>query len=72
MAAERVKLFHEILKELSPEHAEIIRLRNLEQLPFKVIGERMERSEDAANKLWYRAMVKFEEKLKQDGNFESL
>ncbi len=72
VSAERVQLFHQILEQLKPEHAEIIRLRNLDQLGFKEIGERMDRSEDAASKLWYRAMLVLEEKLKASGNFESL
>ncbi len=72
VSAERIQLFHEILEQLTPDHAEIIRLRNLEQLGFKEIGEKMDRSEDAASKLWYRAMLVFEEKLKGNGNFESM
>ena len=71
MQAERVELFHKILSELSDEHAEVIRLRNIQQLPFKEIGEKMNRSEDAVSKLWQRAMLKFEERLSNNGNFKS-
>ena len=69
--SERVELFHSILSQLSDEHAEVIRLRNIEQLPFTQIGETMDRSEDAVAKLWQRAMLKFEEKLSSNGNFKS-
>ena len=71
MAAERRQLFHQVMLELSPEHAEVIQLRSIDELSFKEIGERMDRSEDAVSKLWYRAMLKLEEKLKSRGNFES-
>jgi RNA polymerase sigma-70 factor (ECF subfamily) len=71
MQSERVELFHSILAQLSDEHAEVIRLRNIDQLPFKQIAEAMDRSEDAVAKLWQRAMLKFEEKLSSDGNFKS-
>ena len=71
MAAERVEVFREVLKELSPQHAEVIQLRRIDELPFKEIAEKMGRSEDSVSKLWYRAMLKLEEKLKMRGNFES-
>ncbi|MEM7456844.1 MAG: sigma-70 family RNA polymerase sigma factor [Planctomycetota bacterium] len=63
MAAERIELFYSVLEELSPEHAEVIRLRSIQELSFKEIGSRMNRSEDAASKLWFRAMTRLEEKL---------
>ncbi len=71
LSAERVELFHEMLEQLPPDYALVIRLRSIDQMTFKEIGERMNRSEDAVSKLWYRAMIKFEEKLKNSGNFES-
>ncbi len=67
--AERQKKFHETLGQLSDEHAEVIRLRNIERLPFKEIGQRMGRSENAVSKLWYRAILQFEEKLRAQDVF---
>lgn len=72
MAAERIELFQFILSELEPEHAQVIRLRSIMSLSFKEVGQAMDRSEDAASKLWYRAMLKLEEKLIDNGNFDSL
>ena len=65
--AEQNQRFHEILEELSADNAEVIRLRNIESLSFLEIGERMNRTEQAASQLWYRAILKFEEKLKAAG-----
>ena len=64
MAKERIDRFHTALRKLSKDHAEVIRLRNIERLTFKEIGEKMGRSEDAVSKLWYRAILNFEEKFK--------
>ena len=64
LAKERMEKFHEVLEQLSPDHAEVIRLRNIQRLAFKEIAELMNRSEDAVSKLWYRAILNFEEKLK--------
>ena len=63
IASERIKKFHEVLQQLSPDHAAVIRMRNIERLAFKEIAEKLERSEDAVSKLWYRAILNFEEKL---------
>lgn len=61
---EKKQRIHQLLNELAPDYAEVIRLRNLESLPFKEIADRMNRSEEAVSQLWYRAMLKFEQKLK--------
>ena len=63
IASERIKKFHEVLQQLSPDHAAVIRMRNIERLAFKEIAEKLERSEDAVSKLWFRAILNFEEKL---------
>ena len=68
--AERQRKFHETLELLSAEHAEVIRLRNIDRLPFKTIGQRMGRSENAVSKLWYRAILQFEEKLRGQDVFQ--
>jgi len=61
---------HEILAELNPDDAQVIQLKNIESLSFSEIAVRMNRSESAASQLWYRAVLKFEEKLRASGDFE--
>lgn len=51
------------IDSLPAEYQEVIRLRNQEQLPFSEIGQRMNRTENAATKLWYRALVQLRNKL---------
>ena len=60
MRGELLDSFHATLKRLPPDYAEVIRLRSLEERPFKEVAERMQRSVDSVTKLWYRAMVKFQ------------
>lgn len=61
--AERLRL---ALQQLSPDHQEVIRLRNLEQLPFDQVAERMSRSRPAVQMLWMRALKHMEEILQKD------
>lgn len=68
LSAERIQLLHKLLKKLPEEHGEVIRLRNLEQLSFREIGERMNRTEGAATKLWNRAIAKFQVELEKENN----
>ena len=60
LSQERIELLHTLLDKLDSEYAEVIRLRNLEQLSFREIGEKMNRTEGAASKLWNRAIIKFQ------------
>lgn len=53
---ERAKVLAEALKQLSEDHRQVIQLRNFEQLDFSEVGNRMDRSADAARKLWARAI----------------
>lgn len=52
---------------LSEDHQVVIRLRHFEQCSFAEIGRRLDRSEDAAQQLWCRAMRKLREKVKWEG-----
>lgn len=70
LRAEQKKKFHEILGFLSDQDSEVIRLRNIESLSFREIGEKMNRSEQAASQLWYRAILKFEERLRASECFD--
>ncbi len=63
IARERIKLFHEALSRLPHDYAEVIRMRNLEQLEFKAIAEKMNRTVNAVSKIWHRAILKFEQEL---------
>lgn len=49
------------LDQLSPDHREVILLRNLERLPFAEIAERMGRSRPAVQMLWMRALCELRE-----------
>lgn len=53
------------LDQLTPDHREVIVLRNLERLPFDVVAERMGRSRPAVQMLWARAIKKLQETLEQ-------
>jgi len=67
LKSEQRQKVHEILANLKPDHAEVIRLRNIVSLSYKEIGERMNRSEKSVSQLWYRAMVNFEKRLREGG-----
>ncbi len=56
-------LVAEALAKLSPDHREVIRLRNLERLPFDQVAERMGRSRPATQMLWMRAIQKLQQEI---------
>ena len=66
---EQRRRVHDILSQMKPEQAEVIRLRNIESLSYREIGKKMDRSEKSASQLWYRAMVNFEKKLRDSEGF---
>jgi RNA polymerase sigma-70 factor (ECF subfamily) len=66
MRHERSDLLRTALEQLSPDYQEVIRLRNLEQLPFDQVAERMGRSRPAVQMLWMRALKNLEAILQQD------
>jgi len=51
------------ITQLSPDHQEVIILRNLQRLPFEEVAQRMGRSRSAAQMLWMRAIEKLEQLL---------
>ena len=53
---EKERALSSALARLAADHQTIIRLRNFEQLSFEEIGNQMDRSPDAARKLWSRAI----------------
>jgi RNA polymerase sigma-70 factor (ECF subfamily) len=48
------------LSELSPDHQEVILLRNLQRLSFDEVAQRMGRSRPAVQMLWMRAIRKLQ------------
>ncbi len=48
---------------LSADHRDVLLMRNWERLSFTQIGARMNRSENAAKKLWARALAQLEAEL---------
>jgi RNA polymerase sigma-70 factor (ECF subfamily) len=51
------------MSRLSKEHQQVLRLRNWQQLPFADIGSEMNRTPDAARKLWSRAVLQLQREL---------
>ncbi len=60
---ERELLMADALAQLSPDHREVIMLRNLQRLPFQEVAERMGRTRPATQMLWMRAIQKLQEVL---------
>jgi RNA polymerase sigma-70 factor (ECF subfamily) len=63
MRKERELFLADALARLSPDHCEVIVLRNLQRLPFEEVAQRMGRSRPAAQMLWMRAMQKLQEAM---------
>jgi RNA polymerase sigma-70 factor (ECF subfamily) len=63
IAKEDVAVLRAALQRLSEEHRSAIRLRNWDELSFAEIGRRLNRSEQAARKLWMRAVEKLQAEL---------
>ena len=51
------------LLRLSEDHRSVLIMRNWERMTFAQIGQRMQRSENAAKKLWARALTQLESEL---------
>lgn len=60
---ERTQAIESAMAKLSEDHRQVIELRNLEGLSFERIGQRMDRSGDAARKLWVRALESLRRQL---------
>lgn len=63
MRKERELMLADALARLTPDHSEVIVLRNLQRLPFDEVAQRMGRSRPAAQMLWMRAMQKLQEAM---------
>lgn len=53
---ETAVMLADALAELSPDHREVIILRNIEELDWPEIAEKMDRTPDAVRVLWARAL----------------
>jgi RNA polymerase sigma-70 factor, ECF subfamily len=62
---ERAVLLADALGRLPDDYREAIILRNLEELPFAEVAQRMGRSEDAVQKLWVRALARLRAALEE-------
>jgi RNA polymerase sigma-70 factor, ECF subfamily len=58
---ERAESLARAMARLSEEHRRVIRLRNWDQRSFAEIGQRMNRSAEAARKLWSRAIERLKD-----------
>ena len=60
---EQVIALREAMLRLPDDHRTVIQLRNWERLSFADVGQRLGRSEEAARKLWTRAISRLKEEL---------
>ena len=70
IANEDAALLRAALARLPEQAQQVIKLRSWEQLSFPEIGEKMDRSAEAARKLWSRAVEQLTRELEQDGSDE--
>jgi len=62
---ERSQELLQAIEQLPPDYQEVIRLRNLEQLAFDEVAERMQRTRPAVQMLWMRAIKSLEAIMQQ-------
>lgn len=63
IAEEETQALRSALLRLPEEYRTVLRLRNWECLPFAEVGRQMHRSEEAARKLWSRAVLRLQAEL---------
>lgn len=59
------------LAQLPPSYREVLMLRNLQQLPFEVVAERIGRSVGATRMLWLRAIEKLRSVYEEEDSSEA-
>lgn len=64
MRRENEILLADALSHLPEDYQEVIYLRNMQQLPFKEIAEKMDRSQGAVQMLWLRALKQLQEQMR--------
>lgn len=60
---EETEMVKAAMGALSNEYREVLELRNWQRMTFSEIGTKMNRSEEAARKLWARALVQLKREL---------
>lgn len=60
---EVIQQLDEVLAELPDAYRQVILLRSRDRLTFPEIGQKMDRSPDAARKLWTAAIIRLQERL---------
>ena len=68
MRQERELRVADAIVNLSPDHQQVIILRNLQRLPFDEVAKSMGRSRPAVQMLWMRAIRKLQEALAGDAS----
>jgi RNA polymerase sigma-70 factor (ECF subfamily) len=63
MLAEQRRHLDNALTQLPDNYAQVIRLKSFDDMDFAEIGKRMDRSADAARKLWTRAIISLQDIL---------
>lgn len=64
---EQLNTVEDVLNRLSSDHQHVLRLRYWENLPLAEIASRMNRSPDAVQKLWFRAVERFRAEFAASG-----
>ncbi len=67
LAGETRERMYDVLVHLPDDYREVLLLRHREDLAFREIALRMNRSDDSARKLWIRAITAFHKRLKERG-----
>jgi RNA polymerase sigma-70 factor, ECF subfamily len=65
MAQEQAAAVRQALERLPEAYRQVLRLRHEDDLTFEEIGRRMDRSADAARKLWARAVETFQKECSE-------
>jgi RNA polymerase sigma-70 factor (ECF subfamily) len=63
MAREQAEAVERAFRGLPEEDRQVIQLRQRDKLSFEEIGERMDRSAEAARKLWARAVERLQQEM---------
>lgn len=63
MALEQAQAVQQTLQGLPEDYRTVITLRYQEDLSFEEIGQRMQRSAEAARKLWWRAIERLQDEM---------
>lgn len=60
---EETQAIQAAIASLPEDYRQVIELRNWQKLSFAEIGRKMDRSENAVTKLWFRALVRLEQAM---------